>query len=859
MRHVASLAAVSLAALSLAGCATDGTRLATVKDPVSFGQTERDYDASFSSRPAVQRVRVPGGLFVSRPQDGEAPASLLARKIEIDIRSDVPTLADLQTLLDVQGVPMTIDWGSLEAGSGKSDVGSFTAASKYQGVANSVSGGTGIQQNGGGFGGNSFGGGGYGNGGGYGGNNLNGGNYGGNNGGSYGGNNGGGFGNNGGSYGSTGGNGGGANVTVQGSSSENGSNGSNGSNGESNGVAAIQESDQRQQDALQRLPGGANAGGGRGASGSSASAGGGTRPAFFDRPLPFRYFKGTVGELVRRMENTSNIAIWYDGGLVVGDVRRYSIAVMQNKDIVQSIVNELIRLGARNVVGSVGAGQIFYSSAPRVNGEIIEPYLRRLQGNLSEITLQIALVTVSMTRTSEAGFDWSAFNFGYGSNVTTGSTAATGTSAGGTGAIDPVTGLPSTGSGGVTGGVGSTTQLGNGVFTLNSNAVNANFGDIFGTGKIVSVAGAIRFLSRIGNTSVAQNVELRTLSGSPVILRSGENIPYVQNIGTTLGGGLSGGALGSSQTASVGTGLTVNVDPRYDSTSGIVTMDVGMKLVDLVAFVQLNAGAQLGTLTQPRTREQGLNSILRLSAGQTAILGGIRRDLTSDDRTGPLDAFAVGSRSRNREVFWLFAIVRPVVTVYETADAPIAPRSVLDTRTTVNPLDDGSYGSIGRPGDTVAVRGDPQSPADSGVPTYYRQQGTYTPGNRLPAGVITASPPAPRNVVVPGSATSVEIDTNIPAGAVLRDPGSPSTVAKNPPNQPERDDRPVRREPVPSANPATVRTVVGPVSNEPTTAPAQDIGPRVGANSPAAQPATPAEPQHRSFIRPMTDSEIGGK
>jgi hypothetical protein len=812
MRHVASLAAVSLAALSVAGCATTdgGARLATVKDPVSFAQTERDYDASFSSRPAVQRVRVPGGLFVSRPAESPAPDSLLARRIEIDVRSDSPTLADLQTLLDVQGIPMTIDWRSLEEGStGKSEVGSFTAASRYQGVANSVQGGTGIQQNGG-FGG--------GFGGGYGGGFNNGGiNTGGLNGGYGGGFNGGGF-NNGGGYGG-GFNGGGANVSVQGASagdgSSSGSSFDSGSQG-TQGVKAIEQADRTQQSALRRLPGG---GGGEG---SSASSGGRQMPAFFDRPLPFRYFKGTVGEMMRRLENTGNIAVWYDGGLVVGDVRRYSVSVMQNKDIVQSIVNELIRLGAKDVMGSVGAGQVSYSAPPRTNGEIIEPYLRRLQGNLSEVTLQVALVTVSMTHSAEAGFDWSSLNFGYGSNITSGTTDATGTDGTATGTAN---------------------KLANGVFTLNNNAFNANLGDVLGTGKIVSVAGAIKFLSRLGNTSVAQNVEMHTVSGSPVILRSGESIPYVQNVGSTLTGGFGGGALGSSQTASIGTGLTLNVDPRYDSTSGIVTMDVGLKLVDLVEFVQLNAGAQLGTLTQPRTREQGINSILRLEAGQTAILGGIRRDLTSDNRTGPLDAFAIGSRNRSREVFWLFAIVRPIVTVYETADAPTPARSVLDTTTTVNPRSDGTYGATGRPGRTTAILGDPQVPADSGTPTYYRQPGTTTPANRLPAGVVTAAPPAPRDVVVPNAATSIEIDANAPAGAVVRDPGSPSTVAKNPPNQPERGSAPVRREPIPTQNPPVRSVPVAPATVAPTTAPAQD--------------ATTAQAK-RSFIRPMTDAEQEG-
>lgn len=822
MKHVALLAAVSLAAVSSAAIAKPkSVPLKEVKEPVSFSQTERDYDGTFSSRPAVQRVRVPGGLFVSRPQNDMAPDPLLAKHVEIDIRSDLPTLADLQTLLDVQGVSITIDWRSLEEGSADSArVGSFTAASRYQGVANSVNGGSGVQQNGlggglggiggvnGGFGGVNGGIGGVNGGlnGGVGGVNggLNGG-VGGVNGGlngGIGGVNGGVGGLNG---GLGGGFGGGQNVVIPGASQEEVAD-QFGGRAANNGVA----------------------GGGEGEDGRSVTN-------FFDRALPFRYFKGTVGELIRRLENSGNIAVWYDGGLIVGDVRRYSVAVMQNRDIVQSVVNELLRLGARDVVGSVGAGQIFYSAPPRTNGEIIEPYLRRLQGNLSEVTLQVALVTVSMSKNAEAGFDWSALNFGYGSNVTTDESG----NGNGTG--------EGTGTGGVT--VGANSGLGSGVFTLNNNAFNANLGDIFGTGKILSVAGAIKFLSRIGNTSVAQNVEMRTLSGSPVILRSGESIPFVQNVGATLAGGIGGGALGSSQTAAIGTGLTLNVDPRYDSTSGIVTMDVGLRLVDLVEFVQLNAGAQLGTLTQPRTREQGINSILRLEAGQTAILGGIRRDLSSDARTGPFGAFSIGSRNRNREVFWLFAIVRPVVTVYETADAPTPARSVLDTRTMINPRSDGTYGAAGRPGETVPVYGNTQTPGSQGTPTYYVEPGAVTPANRVPSGVVVSAPPAPRDVMVPGAATPVEVNSGLPSGAVLRDP----VVAPSGQVAPAYSTGPSVRYQAEPVAPAMAPAPRG----EPAPSQIQRVElPESKPSNPVVVSPAPA-PEKKSFIRPMTESEKG--
>ena len=775
---VASLTALAVATTPIAVSARERSSRdfpVSVK-PESFQQSERDYDALFAGRPAVQRVRVPGGIYISRPVSGDAPQALLAQRVEIDIRSTSPTLADLQTMLEVQGINLTIDYRSLQDGAaaGSTKVDSFTAASRYQEVANSVAGGRGVQNNqqGGAFGGGFDGG------------------------------FGGGFPSQGtrSGVGDAGGTGAQANVTVEGSSVD------------ENVNAPVQ------QPAPQT-----------GVNGERSS------PAFFERSLPFRYFQGTVGELMRRLENTGNIAVWYDNGFVIGDVRRYAIAVPQQRDIIQSVVNELTRMGASDVTGSIGASQVVYSAPPRTQAEIIEPYLRRISGNMSEITMQIALVTVAMSRDAERGFDWSALNLGLGQNVTS----------------VPV--LPADG------GTAVNTPLGSGSFVFTPNNFQTNLGDLLGVNRVLSVASAISFLSRIGNTSVAQNVELRTLSGSPVILRSGEDIPYVQNVTSQSTGSLGGGALGGSQTARLGTGLTLNVDPRYDSSSGIVTMDIGLKLVDLVEFVQLSAGNQLGTLTQPRTREQGVNSILRLPAGQTTILGGIRRELTADQRNGPLGLFGIGKRDRQHEVFWLFAIVRPVVTVYETADMPIAPRSVLDSRTTVNPYDEGSYGSPGVSGSTTAVPSDPQTTNAGGIPTMYREGAGITPANRQPAGVITSAPPAPRGIVVPGAGTAPEVNAHIPSGSVLRDPGAPgdgnSVPIRGGSSVGALQTGSLRSEQVAPtivapAKPATV--VMAPVTPVRLVTPVKTVP----VSPVSVKPVPVAEPEVRgSFIRPMTAEE----
>lgn len=814
-----SVLALTMASLAVSTAAEAGdrkktsTKFAQVVEPTSFAETERGYDGMFANRPAVQRVRVPGQFFVSKPRDGMVPASLYSKQVEIDIRSSTPRLSDLQTMLEIQGVAMSIDWRSLSnVPDPDAKVGTFTAASRYQAITNSA-GGNGGGQNGngnGGLGGNGLGGGGsYGNG----------------FGGSYGG-----FGGQNGTVGS--GTNSTPNITIVGSGGGAGQGASTDSEG--GGLSSGNATSGMTQGQADKIPKYPNAqGSGYGRAKGDGDTGGETEeksPRFYDRILPFRYFKGSVGELVKRLENSGELAVWYDNGLVVGETRRYSVAIMQNIDVSQSVVNELIRLGARDVVGSIGAGQIFYAAAPRINAELIEPYLRRVSTNLSEITLQVALVTVAMTKNAERGFDWSSFNLqlGNGTATTSGTTP--------NGGYDRNTG------------------------NFSNGAFRATFG--VGLANPLTVAGAIRFLSRVGDTSVTQNVELRTLSGAPVALRSGENIPYVQNVGSNIVGGLGGGAgiSGSTQTASLGTGITLNVDPRYDASSGIVTMDVGVKLVDLVEFVQLSAGNQVGTISQPRTREQGLNSIIRVPAGQTTIVGGIRRDQASDNRTAPFGLWGIGSRNRERNVFWLFTIVRPVVTVYESSDVPNVPKSVLDTTVTVNPSDERPVW----PRDQYRVD---QATIQQGPVQIQQVPGGYvpqargydagmapsTPPNRQPGAVVISQPPAPRNVVVgaPSSPPEVTSALNAPANSVVRVPVSPTSTAEIPGNRVTLDGSAVN---VPLAPAPADEHLQPTVATQPV--PPSTVVPSGRSQTGAGVPAEAVAP--RSFLRPMTEAERKG-
>src|SRR5690606_15714779 len=132
-------------------------------------------------------------------------------------------------------------------------------------------------------------------------------------------------------------------------------------------------------------------------------------------------------------------------------------------------------------------------------------------------------------------------------------------------------------------------------------------GSVFGTYGALSIAGAVSFLSNFGETSITQNVALKTLSGTEVKLQSGQEIPYVKGVSNTSSGE---NTTGSTDTETVETGLIVEMTPFYDADAQIVTVSVDVTLDAVLDWVELSAGNQIGTLTQPVIQKQNMNDIV---------------------------------------------------------------------------------------------------------------------------------------------------------------------------------------------------------------------------------------------------------
>jgi hypothetical protein len=513
------------------------------------------------------------------------------------------------------------------------------------------------------------------------------------------------------------------------------------------------------------------------------------------RRLPFRRFQGTVNELLSRLQMGMSLASWWNNNtLYVSPVQRYTVKIPQNDDIMNEVVGQLETFGATDIMSSLLAGQVSYSASPEANEELIAPFLKRIGLNMSEVTLQVALVRVSMNEAARRGFDWSSFNIGVQHGVT--GTTTTSTSSTGTNGTTGTTGTSSTPgtSTGTTGstGTGTTTTTSGSTITTGS-ALSAGVGNLVGFGTIgaattssasgtsssnsttegssgvsgllssvpnlvgeaslghLSLSAAIGFLSEFGTTSTDQNVELRTLSGQAVSLRDGGETPYVSQItsNATTGGNTSNTS-SSVQFETVDTGLTLDLTPTFDASSGIVTVEVELTVEDIESFLEISAGAGNGDIERPVTSNRELRNIVRAAAGETVILGGVTKISKSDTRNAPLEFWSLGADNSETDRVALFIILRPFVTVYEMEGNEL----LEEPAQTVNPVGEMSEGPAGA------------SPAAQAV-----QQSLTKPSSKLhnapeaPASIPTADlPPAILPSRVSATVPAQPIPTSLTTG-----------------------------------------------------------------------------------------------
>jgi type II secretory pathway component GspD/PulD (secretin) len=366
------------------------------------------------------------------------------------------------------------------------------------------------------------------------------------------------------------------------------------------------------------------------------------------KKLPFLSFQGTVGELLDSLRNGLGIVGWYDNGMVyLSDQERYSISLPQNEDVLKSVADEVKNLGADNIVTSLRGGKLIYTASPTVQAELIGPFLDRMSRNLSVISMQVAVVSLSLTDNANSGFDWDKFTVAFNDTKK---------------GISDASGSDNESVGDAIGATASALTFG-----------KTSLGTVFGKYGALTISGAINFLSNFGNAKVTQNVQLKTMSGSKLTFQDGKEVPYVSGVSSSSSGYSS---VGSSDIDTVDTGLKVDLEPFFDGDAKIVTVGVKLDLNAITQYVELNAGRQLGTISRPIIQKQNIDDLVRIQAGKTVVIGGLQYDSENNSSSEPTVARkalegtgkTTGSSNRKIERSALFLILRPTVEVFVTED-----------------------------------------------------------------------------------------------------------------------------------------------------------------------------------------------
>ncbi len=361
-----------------------------------------------------------------------------------------------------------------------------------------------------------------------------------------------------------------------------------------------------------------------------------------DKELNLVNYSGNLGKLLDDLATFYNLSYEYRNGVIfMTETARYAVAMPQYEGLMKKVEDALKAMGARDVRPDVQAGQVYYEASAD-NAQEIAEYLEVIGKNSAMVTLQIAVLTVSHNRDVALGFDWAQVMASRGS-----------------GGMAPGRQLDSTSPA-----EGDTVPLGSLLSFAGGSGLAYKF-----TNDAFSLTAAIKALSTYGEARTDQNVVLGTVSGLPVKISSGNDIPYVKSVGaaTTSGGSTSG----STETAVVNSGLKVEVTPNFDANDRSVTTKVNVDMSSLVGFRELKAGTQVGSLSQPEIQKLTFENVGRLAVGETLVVGGISYDQLSNNYTNlpGMESAPTGSKSDKVNRHSIYIVIRPTVVAF-VPDAP---------------------------------------------------------------------------------------------------------------------------------------------------------------------------------------------
>lgn len=286
--------------------------------------------------------------------------------------------------------------------------------------------------------------------------------------------------------------------------------------------------------------------------------------------------------------------------------------------------SEYKTLFAAHVISNPETGVISVRATSRQHEKVQEFLDKVMTSAKRQVLIEATIVEVRLNDSFQAGIDWSRLRNSAGSSGFT-FQQSLGPD------LDPVTGR-----GFAVGYLNPTSTLGN-------------------------LAASVALLKQFGDTKVISSPKLMVLNNQTAVLKVVDNLVYftVQAQQSTIGGTI-GGTLATINTIpnTVPVGVVMSVTPQINET-GAVNVNVRPTISRVLSFVrdpnpQLN-GADGGVVVPsliPQIQVREMESMLQITSGSTAILGGLMQDdvrRNSDRVPGLSDVPGVGNVFTGRD------------------------------------------------------------------------------------------------------------------------------------------------------------------------------------------------------------------
>ena len=246
-----------------------------------------------------------------------------------------------------------------------------------------------------------------------------------------------------------------------------------------------------------------------------------------------------------------------------------------------------------------GTISVFTSSAGHEN---IQRFIDMVVGSARrQVLIEATVVEVQLNDDFQAGVDWARIAKGDGWSV-------------GQNLLSSTTTLPGLG-------VGPVTELS--YFNQNSDR---------------TISGAIRALDEFGDVSVMSSPKIMALNNQTSVLKVADNVVYFEIDATSNVAGVNGVVTNTFDTTAltVPVGFVMNVTP-FITQDGEVLLNIRPTITRILRFVNDPNPALKEADVQspiPEIQVREMESVLRVSSGSTAVLGGLMTDAAKKNDAG---------------------------------------------------------------------------------------------------------------------------------------------------------------------------------------------------------------------------------